>query len=90
MTLQNRTALAALLLGAFVVSISCTKEWNRHKAPNGFSVVREHVISAPHNIPPILSELDFTIIEVDGAQVNREIPPPFVDIQAGALIPAGQ
>jgi hypothetical protein len=60
-----------------------------NKAPDGFGVVREHMVFAPHNVPPIRSELDFTILEVDGAPVRREIPPRYVDIQPGALVSAG-
>ena len=59
------------------------------KAPAGFGVVREHMLSAPHNVPPIYSLLDFTIIEVDGAPAKRERPPLFVDMQPGALVSAG-
>jgi hypothetical protein len=89
MILQDRPAVAAFLLSACVVLGGCKQEWNIHKAPEGFSIVREHVISAPRNIPPIQSELDFTIIEIDGAPVRRENLPPLVDIQPGALITAG-
>jgi hypothetical protein len=49
----------------------------------------EHMISSPHNIPPIHSELDFTIIEIDGASFTRETPPLLVDMQPGALVTAG-
>jgi hypothetical protein len=40
-------------------------------------------------MPPIRSELDFTVIEIDGAPVVREIRPPLIDIQPGALVAAG-
>lgn len=59
------------------------------KAPDGYGVVREHIVFAPRNIPPIKSELDFTILEVDGAPARREIPPPFVDMQPGVFVSAG-
>jgi len=64
-------------------------EWNIYKPPHGFAIVREHVISAPRNVPPIRSLLDFTVTEIDGAPVKREIPPPFVDMQRGALVQGG-
>ena len=59
------------------------------KAPNGYGVVREHIMSAPHNIPPVRSDIDFTILEIDGAPVKREVLPPFVDMLPGALLSAG-
>jgi len=51
--------------------------------------VREHIISSPGNDPPVASTLDFTITQIDGAPVTREKIPPWVDLQRGALVPAG-
>ena len=79
----------AFLLGFLLLLVGCGWEWSIHKAPEGFGVVREHIVFAPRNIPPVRSELDFTIFEIDGAPVAREVPPPFVDIQPGALVPIG-
>ena len=89
MTFGGSAALAAALVGGVVSLVGCRQEWSIHKAPDGFAVVREHVIFAPRNIPPARSELDFTIITVDGAAVVRERPPPFVDLEPGALVAAG-
>src|ERR1017187_5046420 len=71
---------------ALAVACGCR---DANKAPDGYSLVREHVIFAPHNVPPIRSDLDFTILEVDGAPVRREVPPPLVDMQPGVLVLAG-
>jgi hypothetical protein len=60
-----------------------------HNIPAGFAVVQEHIIYAPHNIPPIRNDIDFTIIEVDGAAFTRETPPFLVDMQPGVLVSAG-
>lgn len=80
--------LALLGVGTFLL-VGRKLEWSIHKPPYGFAVVREHLVFAPRNIPPIRSNLDFTIVEIDGAPVRREIPPPLVDRQPGALVSAG-
>jgi hypothetical protein len=63
--------------------------WNVDRAPAGFSIVREHIISSPQNDPPVTSTLDFTLTEIDGAAVTRERIPPWVDMNRGALMSAG-
>jgi hypothetical protein len=80
---------AAFVLPLFIVLWGGCGGRDLSQAPAGFGVVREHVIFDPHNVPPISSKLDFTIFEIDGAPVKREIPPPFVDMQPGALVSAG-
>jgi hypothetical protein len=86
MTARDYASFLLAPIAALAVAGGCR---DASKAPEGYGVVREHVISAPHNIPPIQSELDFTILDVDGAPVRREIPPPLVDMQPGALVLAG-
>ena len=78
---------SALLLG--VITFSGCSKWKFDEAPAGFAIVREHVIDSPRNDPPISSALDLTIIAIDGAAVTRETVPPWIDIQRGALVPAG-
>ncbi|MGA2691694.1 MAG: hypothetical protein ABSF76_04970 [Opitutaceae bacterium] len=89
MILQKLVALAVLLLWALVGLSFCSRGWRTETAPKGFAVVREHVVTAPRNHPPIRSTLDFTLVQIDGAQVHRETPPPFVDMQPGAIVSAG-
>lgn len=79
-------SLSALLLSVVIFS-GC---WKADRAPAGFAIVREHVIYASQNDPPITSSLDFTITAIDAAAVTRERVPPWIDIQRGALIPAGR
>lgn len=79
---------AAALAIQSVLGGGCVR-WNIDRAPAGFAVVREHVVSAPRNDPPVASTLDFTITEIDGAPVTREKIPPWVDLQPGALMSAG-
>jgi hypothetical protein len=71
------------------LQVGCGQESSIHKAPRGFAAVREHIVFAPHNLPPIKSELDFTIVAVDGGPITRETPPPFVDMRPGVLVTAG-
>lgn len=63
--------------------------WDMDRAPDGFAVVREHIIASPHNNPPVSSTLDYTITAIDEAPVTRETIPPWVDLQRGALLAAG-
>jgi hypothetical protein len=86
MTAHRNFSFSLLTMFALLGVSGCS---GADKAPIGYGVVREHVISAPHNIPPIRSELDFTIIEIDGSPVKREVLPPLVDMQPGALVAAG-
>jgi hypothetical protein len=86
---QKQTWLTVFIVAGILPLIGCAQEASIHKAPDGFAIVREHVVFNPHNIPPIRSELDYTIVEVDGAPVTRETPPPWVDMQPGALVSAG-
>jgi hypothetical protein len=72
-----------MLLGA------CSRYWNAYKAPDGFGIVREHVISSPNNLTPIRSNFDHTILSIDGGPITRETLPDFVDMQPGALVAAG-
>ena len=85
MELPCRYTLASLLI---VLAAGCSK-WNAEEAPAGFAIIREHTISAPGNDPPITSTLDFTLIEIDGNPVARETIPARVNLQRGALVPAG-
>ncbi len=86
---QRQNWLTVCIVAGILPLIGAAQESSIHEVPDGFAVVREHVISNPRNIPPIRSELDYTIAEVDGAPVTRERPPPLVDIQPGALVSAG-
>jgi hypothetical protein len=87
--MRARTSIAALSLSGLVLLVACNWKWDPDKAPEGFGIVREHVISAPHNIPPIRSEWNYTIIDIDGRPVVRETYPPWIDLQAGALVSVG-
>lgn len=77
----------AILLSAFAL-VGCTR-WRAEEAPVGFAIVREHVIDAPGNDPPVRSTLDYTLTAIDGAAVTRETVPPWIDIQPGALVHLG-
>ena len=59
------------------------------KFPDGFCLVREHVVWAPSNIPPIESELDCSLLEVDGAPPQRKPRTKLDDGDPDALIPSG-
>lgn len=87
MSFRGTGLLTAILLIA-VTFTSCSK-WNADEAPAGFAIVREHVIDNPWNDPPIKSIFDLTITAIDRSAIARETVPPWVDIQRGALIPAG-
>jgi len=58
------------------------------KLPNGFCQVQEHVLWAPLNDPQIESELDCSLLEVDGAPPRRK-PRVRSDEDPDALVPAG-
>ena len=81
----HRTILA---ISALALGSSCSNRTDE-AVPPGYAVIREHVVSAPRNDPPISSTLDFTLIEVDGKPVIRETIPRWVDMQPGALVSAG-
>ena len=86
-----RNAAASIVAIVLAALCGCTK-WDPNLAPTGFSVVREHLVTQKlvfRNNLPVGSELDFTLTEVDGATVARETIPWWVDMQRGALIPAG-
>ena len=83
--MSYRITSAAILLA---VLAGCSR-WNGAVAPVGSAVIREHVVSAQGNDPPIYSVLDFTIVEVDGKVAVRETIPRLVDMQPGVLVPAG-
>ena len=89
MRYRNTVWHGTLLLIALTVC-GCTK-WNPYQAPSGFAVVREHSLGKVvfQNNLPVSSSLDFTITKIDGAPVARETIPPWVDLQRGALVPAG-
>jgi hypothetical protein len=87
--MQVRSFLIPLVYGASICSVGCGRKGDVHQAPDGFGIVREHMISVPGNIPPVRSKLDFTITEIDGGPVTREIPPSLVDMQPGAVVRAG-
>jgi hypothetical protein len=82
----ERFGLRALLFTTSFGLFACSPPI---KAPDGYAIVREHVIYSPGNVPPIHSNLDYTIVEIDGAPVTREPTPPLADMQPGALIPVG-
>src|SRR5437868_5734859 len=84
------SAKAALLAALLLLAAAGCAKWQADKAPAGFAIVREHVIMAPGNDPPISSKLDFTLTAIDGAAITRETVPPWVDIQPGALVAAGR
>ena len=75
-------------MSLLLVLLAVSGCWDVNKAPAGFGVVREHVISA-RNDPPIRSEINFTILEIDGAPVKRESIPRYVDQPPGAIVSAG-
>ena len=77
-----------LVISAIALGSGCSNR-NAALVPAGYAVIREHVVSAPGNIPPISSALDFTLVEVDGKPVTRETVPRWVDLQPGALVSAG-
>lgn len=68
----------------------CAK-WNPAVAPAGSAIIREHTMGKVvfENSLPVSSTLDFTLVAIDGMPVTRETIPPLVDMQAGALVPAG-
>jgi hypothetical protein len=72
-----------------VVLVAGCSNWDVGKAPAGFGVIREHVVSAPGNDPPISSTFDYSIVEIDGKPVSRETIPPWIDMVSGALVSAG-
>jgi hypothetical protein len=76
--LLRRLLLYSMVLGCVWCGlVGCSREI---RPPAGFAIIREHVIAAPHNIPPIHSELDYTVIRVDGAAFGREKVPFLVDM----------
>ncbi len=89
MTPWTRSLLAATSLGGGLVLGACGRYWDATRAPQGYGIVREHVVFSPNNLPPIRSELDYTLIDVDGGPITRESYPKFVDLQPGALLVAG-
>lgn len=58
-------------------------------APAGFGIVREHIIFASRNDPPILSTYDLTIVSVDGQPPQRESLPRLTHDRPGVQMPAG-
>ena len=90
MSIRSTVWRGPILLIALTVC-GCAK-WDPNQAPAGFAVVREHAIIGKvvfQNNLPVSSALDFTITEIDGAPIARETIPPWVDLQRGALVPAG-
>jgi hypothetical protein len=84
-----RNLLVAATAGSLVLLGACSRYWNAYKAPDGFGIVREHVVSVPNNFAPIRSNFDYTITRIDGGPITRETYPKFVDLQPGALVAAG-
>jgi len=87
-----KKAAASIAVIALTALYGCAK-WDSNRAPAGFAVVREHAIVekvAFRNNLPIGSALDFTLTEIDGASITRETILPWVDLQRGALVPAGE
>ena len=78
-----------LLIAAAGLLGGCYPNGYDSTAAGGFGIVREHIISAPRNDPPILSTIDYTIASVDGKAPVRERVPPWVDLQPGVLLTAG-
>jgi len=90
MRYRSTVGRGTILLMALMAG-GCTK-WDPNQAPAGFAVVREHAITGKvvfRNNLPVSSPLDFTLTEIDGAPIARETIPPWVDLQRGALVPAG-
>lgn len=85
MKLSHLFTSAILLIALFA---GCLKG-NSADVPAGFAVIREHVVSAPRNDPPVTSLLDYTLTGIDGKPVTRETLPPLVDMQPGALVAVG-
>jgi len=86
-----KKATTSLIAFALAALCGCTK-WDPNQAPAGFAVVREQAASGKvvfANNLPVSSALDFTLTEIDGAPIARETTPPWVDLQRGALVPAG-
>ncbi len=75
-----------LLLGVALVLVGgCGLRWDPTTAPDGFGIIREHVLLSPRD----LSGLDFTILEVDGRSPSRERIPFWVDMVPGVQVAAG-
>lgn len=72
-----------------LAALACGKYWDYSKAPEGYSIVRDNVISSPRNIPPVTTRFVYSVIEVDGASPKRETVPVFVDAQPGVQVSAG-
>ncbi len=88
---MKKTA-ASIVAIALAALCGCTK-WDLNQAPAGSAVVREHAITKKvvfQNNLPVSSELDFTLTQIDGAPIARETIPPWVHLQRGALVPAGE
>jgi hypothetical protein len=71
------------------ISPGCARLWNQSRAPQGYSIVRDQIISAPRNLPPIETNFVYSILEVDGSAPVPEWIPPFVDALPGAKMTAG-
>jgi hypothetical protein len=86
---RTRSLLLAAALGGLGALGACSRYWDAYKAPDGFGIVREHVVSSPNNLTPVRSNVDYTITRIDGGPITRETYPGFVDLQPGALVAAG-
>ena len=53
------------------------------------AVVQGHLIYAPHHVPPIHNDDDYTLFDIDGQGVKLEKIPPLVDMQPGAVVGPG-
>lgn len=85
-TLEWLRFLALLFVASFGL-FACSPPT---QAPEGYAIVREHLVSSGKGmVPQVSSNLDYTIVEIDGASFAREKVPLFADMQPGALISAG-
>ena len=85
--MTQKLGFLVLLFAATFGLIACHPP---KQAPEGYAIVREHLILSGKGMEPrISSNLDYTITEIDGAPVTREKVPALVDMQAGVLISVG-
>ena len=61
----------------------------RNEAPRGYSIVRDNIITAPRNLPPVETDFVVSILKVDGAEPVPESIPPLVDQAPGVQVTAG-
>ena len=86
--MTNRHCLKASLTLPILVGVlsGCSV---RNEAPRGYAIVRDNIITAPRNFPPVETDFVVSILKVDGAEPVPESIPPLVDQTPGAQVTAG-